>query len=365
MGPSPAFTLTTNRRCIRALFLGSALFGSVSLVDAQDAEPVQSLEYSTSGDFLKDKGTTNLSGIACLEPGEAGARRCLVINDELQSAQFVTIEGEEVVAGEAKPLTNDAAPQTTVGEAPKPTCGGGTDDFDELDGEAVAVAEDTFYVVSSHGCSRNKDEFRESLFLVSRFKATLSENDNNVEFSFRLADALEKAPKVGAYFQKSLKKQDGINVEGAAVVGGELLAGLRAPSLNGNAYIVSVPVDHLFAGGKDRLATVPKVREIELGAETGIRDMAPLSNGRLLVLAGPTRNQQDVPYSLVVVGSDDAVLARYSLPSVEGEEEDGERQQAKGEGLTVLAENAGEISALVLYEDLLNGRPTLYRIPAD
>ena len=172
MGPSPAFRPSNNRRCVRALILGSAIFGSVSLADAQDAEPLQSLEYSTSGDFLKDEGTTNLSGIACLEPGEAGGRRCLVINDELQSAQFVTIEGEQVVAGEAKPLTNNATPQQTAGKAPKPTCGGGTDDFKELDGEAVAVAGDTFYVVSSHGCSRNKNEFRESLFLVSRFRAT-------------------------------------------------------------------------------------------------------------------------------------------------------------------------------------------------
>jgi hypothetical protein len=39
---------------------------------------------------------------------------------------------------------------------------------------------------------------------------------------------------------------NGINVEGLAVAGGKLFAGLRAPTLDGKAFIVTIDADQLF-----------------------------------------------------------------------------------------------------------------------
>ena len=50
---------------------------------------------------------------------------------------------------------------------------------------------------------------------------------------------------VGAQFGRDLEP-NGLNLEGLAIVGGVLYAGLRAPSLDGYAYIVSTDVEPLF-----------------------------------------------------------------------------------------------------------------------
>jgi len=90
---------------------------------------------------------------------------------------------------------------------------------------------------------------------------------------------------VGAQFGRDLEP-NGLNLEGLAVVGGVLYAGLRAPSLDGSAYIVSTDVEPLFTPGTP---LEPRVIPLALGRDTGIRDLAPLPDGRILVLAGPAR----------------------------------------------------------------------------
>src|SRR3954464_2721240 len=84
---------------------------------------------------------------------------------------------------------------------------------------------------------------------------------------------------------------NGLNLEGLAVVGGMLYAGLRAPSLDGSAFIVSTDVEPLFTPDTP---LVPRVIPLALGRDTGIRDLALLPDGRLLVLAGPAQDQLDV-----------------------------------------------------------------------
>jgi hypothetical protein len=126
-----------------------------------------------------------------------------------------------------------------------------------------------------------------------------------VETTFRLADALVAADVVGGSFGTELqgkdKKKDGLNIEGVVVVDGILYAGARAPSIEGKAFLVGVKIDDLFAPGAGRLSAKPVVISLSLGQNTGIRDLAPLSDGRLLVLSGPTRDDPDTRYGLFLV----------------------------------------------------------------
>ena len=89
-------------------------------------------------------------------------------------------------------------------------------EFGELDGEAVAFAAPYYYVVGSHGCSRKKGEFRASSFILARLS---DDQQGGVETTFRLTDVLRHASTVSAYFGKDLNGDNGLNIEGLAVVG--------------------------------------------------------------------------------------------------------------------------------------------------
>src|SRR5262245_37362448 len=83
------------------------------------------------------KKSKDVSGIACTS-AHGFPRSCLVIDDNLQAAQLVTVMDGEIVAGDLVPLignTHDGEPL-------------------ELDGEGVAYADGYYYVIGSHGRPR-------------------------------------------------------------------------------------------------------------------------------------------------------------------------------------------------------------------
>jgi hypothetical protein len=76
---------------------------------------------------------------------------------------------------------------------------------------------------------------------------------------------------------------------------------LRTPIHDKDAYIVSVSIEDLSAAGevplnneKSEIQSIP----VTLPENTGIRDLAALKGGGLLILAGPTQDQEDVGYHL-------------------------------------------------------------------
>src|SRR3954469_11191608 len=99
-----------------------------------------------------------------------------------------------------------------------------------------------------------------------------------VEHTWRGADMLLLSDEVESAYGKP--KGIGTNIEGLAIIGDALYAGLRAPATDGAAYIVSARVDDLFAPGHERLKSVAqKPIKVSLGANIGIRDLAALDNG--------------------------------------------------------------------------------------
>ena len=125
--------MKSNQSIIKSALLALALpfvAMSISSAFAQD----NGRKWDVKGDLVgkKDKVSEDLSGIACAT-ASGFPRTCLVIDDELQSAQIVTLTDGALMAGRSISLIND----TFDG---KPM---------ELDGEGVAYADGYFYVIGS------------------------------------------------------------------------------------------------------------------------------------------------------------------------------------------------------------------------
>lgn len=303
------------------------------------------------------KKAKDVSGIACLPPS-AGARRCLIVNDQNTGAQFVTLEGRAIAPGPVVELLGNAPSPATLGAPPSQhDCSGGDAEFSDLDGEGVAYAAPYFYVMGSHGCSRHANRFSLSSFILARFKEG-GAAPGAVETTYRLSDALAAAGILTPYVAHDLQTDpsaNGVNVEGVAVIGDRLFAGLRAPSLKGTAYILEAGVADLFAPGHDRMQAAPTLIPLTVGERAGIRDLSVLPDGRLLVLTGPAQ-EQDVPYELLAVepkpGGKVETLGR--LAPLEGDDNKG-----KAEAVAPL----GDGRVLVLFDSLENGGPRDYALP--
>src|SRR5436305_9179148 len=245
-----------------------------------------------TGAFLgkkKDKTATDLSGISCMPPNGA-SRTCLAVNDENKNAQFVTIEADRITVGD--PVTmigNDADVEHTLGAPPTQLgCSVNPGDFEEMDGEGVAFSAPYFYVVGSHGCSRKKNEFRLSAFILSRIRVDAAGQPvakDAVQNTFRVSDILRRAGEAGKSFGENLKTASGLNIEGVAVDGDRSWCGLRAPVKAPGAFLVEASIKDLFEPGNAPSQAAPIVTPVALG-KLGIRDLALLPDKRLLILAG-------------------------------------------------------------------------------
>lgn len=342
----------------RALALATALAAILLpaiAASAKTLKPERAIE--ASGDFQgkkPGKEAKDVSGLACLPPVD-GIRRCLLANDENTNAQFAVLKGRSITPGWRIALIGDRPSATTLGSPPAVPCpkqGG----FGEFDGEGVAYAAPYFYVVGSHSCSRNTGEFRLSSFQLARIKVDGSgKPDGPAELSYRLSDALRVAGAAGVFFGRDLMSADGLNIEGLAVVGDRLWAGLRAPAPRDKAVLVGASVAELFEPGHEKLRSAPEVVAFDAGKGRGIRDLAALGDGRLVALVGP-RQEEDVPYALVLVDPRQPEAAREL-----GELPNGKK--AKAEVVTLLAETPDTLSLLVGYDGRKDGGFEEYRVP--
>lgn len=335
---------------------------------AQTVVPMlKPLDVPVSGRFTDEDGklAQDISGIACAPESRRGAQRCLVINDEDHSAQSASLKDGQLVAGPRVPLFGKALPATTRGSMPAVTCRTGEASVRDLDGEAVSYAAPYFYIAGSNGCSRN-GKWRASIFLVARLrtdeqgrlvdaKGRLAkgrrEAADAVDLTHRLAEALAATPRIGAFFGKDLD-ENGVNVEGMSVVGDTLYAGLRAPSLDGHAFIVATSAQALF---DHKAGPAPKsvLHDIPLGRNVGVRDLASLPDGRLLVLYGSAQDQPEVAAGIATFDpANGAFLRLGELPSrtIDG-------RFGKAEAILPIAFRGTEIDVLILYDSLDNGMP--------
>jgi hypothetical protein len=297
-------------------------------------------EKNVEGVDLKHQPRMNLSGAACV-PTTPKFRSCLVANDEKKYAQFFTIDGNTLTPGKLIRLS----------DADK-----------DPDFEGVAYDAGFFYLTGSHGRSRKTDDDNDSSYAVFRVAVDPatgippfepSEKEAiGVESSPRLREEIRDGDQIKDFFNKPLA-DGGVNIEGIAVQKGSMHLGLRGPSLDGNAFVLSVDAAAVFTQSAPLKRTVTP---LALGQNTGIRDLTAVSDG-ILILAGPTR-EESVPYTIWFwdgAGTTAKPLGTLDLSGVD--------KSAKAEVLLPLEEDGARVRVLVMFDGLENGGAISFKIP--
>src|SRR4051794_28967540 len=298
--------------------------------------------WTVDPEFAKGTGARmNISGAACA-PTEPPFRSCLAVNDDKKYAQFFRIDGTTIVPGQVIRLLGDDA------------------DHDP-DTEAAAYHDGFFYVLGSHGRSRPGTMYESAQFVFRfpvdpqfsspRFALTDDSVDPAIERSPKLREMIRAAPYVGPFFQKPLA-DGGVNIEGVAVKDGRMFLGFRAPSIDGNGFIMDVAVDSVFGDA----AADAKVHTLPLGTDTGIRDLARVSGG-LLGLVGSTRDEP-IPASLFFWDETTDTAKKLS-----GLDLSDVPPSVKAETLLVLDEQPDHYRILIMFDGIANGGPREFRIP--
>lgn len=287
----------------------------------------------------KGKRSKDVSGIACM--AEQGfPRRCLVIDDNLQAAQFVEVSDGEIQVGDMMSLIDDRFKDEPL----------------ELDGEGVAYADGFFYVIGSHGHPRDREHelgrreisarIRASSQVV-RFRTDGERATSPVERTSRLREISMSQPELEAYRDRRLDK-NGLTIEGIVVRSGRLFAGFRGPSFNaGRAAVLSVSVDGLFG------EAAPDVRlwKLPLGDGTGIRDLAAFRTG-ILVLAGPTSSEHGSYAIYWWDGESENVKLLKELSGIVGK-----KGKRKAEAILPLDDSSAGLRVLLLFDGEKEGAP--------
>ncbi|WP_334419007.1 MULTISPECIES: DUF3616 domain-containing protein [unclassified Bradyrhizobium] len=324
-----------------ALFLAGSVFGTTSCVaKEQESWPVKRKLLGKQGKKSKD-----VSGIACKTDRDF-PRSCLVIDDNLQDAQFVRVKDGELVAGRPVKLTDN----TFKGEPL------------ELDGEGVAFAKGRYYVIGSHGHPRDKqyeldpkrddEKIRARIFASSQIVRFRPAGDKaiDIERSARLKEVFASDRDLAPVVDQRLE-ENGLTVEGIAIKDDRLFAGLRGPVLDGNrAVVVAVDIDMLFGG----TGTAHRLFRLSLGEGRGVRDLASFGE-LILILAGPVA---DGPGSYAVYSWDGdsenvKLLSELSFS-----------RSRKPEALLPLEKRGSKLRVLIVFDGDKEGAPTPVNVAA-
>lgn len=326
-----------------------------------DSPFIATRELAVIGDFRSAETSvaTDLSGIASAAPLSRRRRKCLVVDNEGLFAQFATLDldAATLTADALVPLLpTDRDALSAVGSAP--------DDGDPgpdryiLDGEGVAWLGRHYYITGSHSIhdwvtpeGNKRADYRRSAHLVAR----VNRYGRRPELSYRLNELLQRRKSFSPYFLKSPNKRDGINIEGLAAWRRRLYFGFRTPTIDGNALLLSVRAAALFTSGADLDA---KTIRVPLGRGVGIRDLAMLPDGRLLILAGPSADTFE-GFAINLFDRKRRTVRRLGvLAPIEGD---------KVEGLLLAShapnpDGSAKTELLVLSDHPANGRPRLFSL---
>lgn len=299
--------------------------------------------WPVKGDLIgrNEKKAKDVSGIACTTQ-KGFPRSCLVIDDNLQDAQFVEVRDGELVAGETINLIDNKLKKKRL----------------ELDGEGVAFSKGFYYVIGSHGHPRDSEGKLDPVDDAEKIKASIAATsqlvrfrakdgtDAKVERTSNLRKVIAAEPDLARFMDRRLDK-NGLTIEGIAIKDDTtLFVGLRGPVLDDNrAFILSVPVDALFGGGaiRHRLFRLP------LGEGRGVRDLASFEGG-ILILAGPAASGPGVYAIYWWDGESESVRLLSELTQF--------APKRKPEGLLPLDRSGAKLRVLIMFDSDKEGTPT-------
>ena len=248
---------------------------------------------------------------------------CLVIDDQGRFAQIARLENGRIAAGAKLLLVGVKPSKDTIGRPQFKDCSGGVGKFKDIDGEAVAYSSPFFYVVGSHGCSRHSNKFRSSSFILARIPeagvvSALSDpafifDPSSVQTTYRLSEALAAAPQVRHYFTKDLMSANGLNIEGLVVYRRQAVCWLAGTDARRKGFHCC---NRCRQALRSRRADKRKRRAGyfgTVGAGRGVRDLAWLKDGRLLVLSGSAQDAQ-LPFEIHVLNFVDGTTTLLGDP---------------------------------------------------
>ena len=287
-----------------------------------------------------NEGRNNVSGLTCKTVPPA--RNCLVVNDGAKFAQTFSVDGNNIIPGPIVGFATNSIPANTIGT---PAAEGAANDGR------------FFYVVTSRSKTQAGDT--DTSFLVMRFELNAAgqpipiptlQGNVPIQVSTRVRTALNGGIPIPQIIPAQQIDANNAQIEGIAVKGGVIHLGLRAPAISGKAFIVSAPLVSHFPGSG---AFNPTVKSLSLGPDVGIRDLAVVSNG-LLILGGRAKA---LPGRATLFHLNDTTgvlktLGVFLLPV-----------DKNPEGLLVLDEQPEFMRVLVMFDGETNGAPLEYFIP--
>ena len=293
---------------------------------------------------IEDKEATNVSGAACaVVRGER--KSCLLIGDEVKYARFFSISGETLTPG----------PKIFL--LPKQDASGKK--FKETDAEGIAFDNGHYYIIGSHGLNKDGEKQLSRYFSyriridphtggVKDFGSSPKES-SAVQRSNKLDEIIAANAVLGSHISAP-PEEHGVNIEGIAVADGDMFIGFRGPVLDDQATVLQVPVAVVF----DNAAVTVRRHPLKLGAGQGVRDLAAVDGG-LLVLSGPEdRKPGKAGVFFWKPGTDPVLAADLGGPRGDG---------AQPEVLLVLSSQPSFHEVVVMVDGAVNGDPLLYRIP--
>jgi len=323
--------------------LSLALYAHPTFGQAGDPWPVKNKIVGKNG-----KKSEDVSGIACTTQ-QNFPRSCLVIDDNLQDAQFVKVKDGELVAESTIKLIDNK-----FGDEPL-----------ELDGEGVAFSREFYYVMGSHGHPRDKKGKLDPTKDAEQIKARIAASSQIVRFRAAVEDGaaaetertanlrkiIAAEPSLTPFMDQRLEK-NGLTIEGIAVKDdATLFAGFRGPVLDNNrAVVLSVPIDALFSGA----ATQHKMFRLALGEGRGVRDLAGFEAG-ILILAGPVADGPGAYAVYAWDGESENVKLLSELTQFAPER--------KPEGLLPLDKSGTGLRMIVVFDGDKEGAPTPVTVP--
>lgn len=307
-----------------------------------DAWPVKGKLIGKTKKSGKPGLSKDVSGIACTS--DTGfPRDCLVIDDNLQFAQFVTLKDGKLVAGDTIRLMRGKFEGEPL----------------ELDGEGIAFSKGFYYVIGSHGRPRNSKGLDPELTKaridassqIIRFRARHG-TEAKIERTTNLKKMIAAEPAFDGLRDQQLE-ENGLTIEGIAVKDGTLFAGFRGPVLEDNkrAVLMSAPLDALFGSA----ATQPSLFRLPLGEGRGVRDLASYGGG-ILILAGPVKSGPGVYAIYWWDGASENVKLLSELTQFD--------PKRKPEGLLPLDKKETKLRVLIIFDSDEEGTPTPVEVPA-
>jgi hypothetical protein len=303
------------------------------------------------------KKSEDISGIACTE-NRGFPRSCLTIDDNMQAAQFVTAYDGELQAGDTLPLIHNRYEGEPL----------------ELDGEGVAYADEWFYVIGSHGHPRDKKKKLHPIHDRDKIEARIAASSQVVRIRVQSREGQPLTPADVADVQLSTKlkeiiavddvlrrfvnrrlENNGLTIEGIAILGKQMFVGFRGPTLdNGTAPVLSVSIAAIF----ENAPPDPLLHVLPIGRGQGVRDLAAFDGG-ILVLAGPT-GEAPGPYDVHWWdGSSDRLKHLADITRATEADEDN-----KPEAILPLDQDASGLRILVLLDGAKEGGPRDIVVPS-